>query len=232
LRLLQEENGRLAHLTLDKMMLQDIALKKVVKPSWRRPAASYLCGTCRVSQRRACSVARAAVSTFRYESLRDPTTAHAGDRASEGSLWLPQDPGAVETGRLESRQEAGVSVLPGRRSGAAAQAWASSAQRIGGRANQPTAANQVWSMSAIEAYYEQVERGYPPYHRRMMTKILVYGYCAGVFSSRRLRKRLQEDLAFRVLAAGNEPGFRTISSQDPSGGAARKIANACCTACP
>src|ERR1035438_1835749 len=66
-------------------------------------------------------------------------------------------------------------------------------------------------LSAIEAYYEQEERGYPPYHPRMMSKILVYGYCVGVFSSRRLRKRLQEDVAFRVLAAGNEPDFRTIS---------------------
>jgi len=66
-------------------------------------------------------------------------------------------------------------------------------------------------LSAIEAYYEREERGYPPYHPRMMTKILVYGYCVGVFSSRRLRKRLQEDVAFRVLAAGNEPDFRTIS---------------------
>ena len=33
----------------------------------------------------------------------------------------------------------------------------------------------------------------------------------GVFSSRKLEKRLQEDVAFRVLAAGNEPDFRTIS---------------------
>jgi transposase len=66
-------------------------------------------------------------------------------------------------------------------------------------------------LSAIEAGYEQEERGYPPYHPRMMTKILVYGYCVGVFSSRRLHKRLQEDVAFRVLAAGNEPDFRTIS---------------------
>jgi transposase len=66
-------------------------------------------------------------------------------------------------------------------------------------------------LSGIEAYYEQEERGYPPYHPRMMTKILVYGYCVGVFSSRRLGKRLQEDVAFRMLAAGNEPDFRTIS---------------------
>jgi len=66
-------------------------------------------------------------------------------------------------------------------------------------------------LSAIEAHYEQEERGYPPYHPRMMTKVLVYGYCVGVFSSRRLEKRLQEDVAFRVLAAGNQPDFRTLS---------------------
>jgi transposase len=66
-------------------------------------------------------------------------------------------------------------------------------------------------LSAIESYYEQEERGYPPYHPRMMIKILVYGYCVGVFSSRKLQKRLQEDVAFRILAAGNEPDFRTIS---------------------
>ena len=66
-------------------------------------------------------------------------------------------------------------------------------------------------LSAIESYYEKEERGYPPYHPRMMTKLLVYGYCVGVFSSRKLAKRLVEDVAFRVLAAGNEPDFRTIS---------------------
>jgi transposase len=66
-------------------------------------------------------------------------------------------------------------------------------------------------LNTIEGYYEQEERGYPPYHPRMMTKILVYGYCVGVFSSRKLEKRLQEDVGFRVLAAGNEPDFRTIS---------------------
>jgi transposase len=66
-------------------------------------------------------------------------------------------------------------------------------------------------LSAIESYYEREERGYPPYHPRMMTKVLVYGYCVGVFSSRRLEKRLIEDIAFRVLAAANEPDFRTLS---------------------
>jgi transposase len=66
-------------------------------------------------------------------------------------------------------------------------------------------------LSAIEAYYEREERGYPPYHPRMMTKILVYGYCVGVFSSRKLAQRLHEDIGFRVLAAGNTPDFRTLS---------------------
>src|SRR5260370_34903355 len=65
--------------------------------------------------------------------------------------------------------------------------------------------------SAIEGLYEEEDRGQPPYPPRMMAKILVYGYCVGVFSSRRIQKRLAEDVAFRVLAAGNQPDFRTIS---------------------
>lgn len=66
-------------------------------------------------------------------------------------------------------------------------------------------------LSAMDAVYGDEQRGQPPYHPRMMTKVLVYGYCVGVFSSRRLEKRLLEDIAFRVLAAGNQPDFRTIS---------------------
>jgi transposase len=66
-------------------------------------------------------------------------------------------------------------------------------------------------LSAIESVYEQEERGQPPYHPVMMTKVLIYGYCVGVYSSRQMQKRLVEDVAFRVLAAGNQPDFRTIS---------------------
>ncbi len=66
-------------------------------------------------------------------------------------------------------------------------------------------------LSVIESVYEEEDRGQPPYHPRMMAKILVYGYCVGVYSSRRIQKRLVEDVAFRVLAAGNQPDFRTIS---------------------
>jgi transposase len=65
-------------------------------------------------------------------------------------------------------------------------------------------------LSAITSVYEQDERGYPPYHPVMMTKLLVYAYCVGVFSSRKIYRRLVEDVAFRVLAAGNVPDYRTI----------------------
>jgi transposase len=65
-------------------------------------------------------------------------------------------------------------------------------------------------LSAITTVYEE-ERGYPPYHPVMLTKVLVYAYCVGVFSSRKIQRRLAEDVAFRVLAAGNAPDFRTIA---------------------
>ena len=66
-------------------------------------------------------------------------------------------------------------------------------------------------LSAITKVYEDEERGYPPYHPVMLTKVLVYAYCVGVFSSRKIQRRLVEDVAFRVLAAGNAPDFRTIA---------------------
>ena len=66
-------------------------------------------------------------------------------------------------------------------------------------------------LSEITERYERESRGGPPYHPRMMVKVLLYGYCVGVSSSRRIAQRLHEDIAFRVLAANNTPDFRTIS---------------------
>lgn len=66
-------------------------------------------------------------------------------------------------------------------------------------------------LSVMDAVYGTEKRGQPPYDPVMMTKVLVYGYCIGVFSSRRIERRLVEDIAFRVLAAENQPNFRTIS---------------------
>lgn len=66
-------------------------------------------------------------------------------------------------------------------------------------------------LRAIEEVYEKEERGYPPYHPGMMTKVLFYAYGTGVYSSRRIAKKMEEDVAFRILGAGNFPDFRTIS---------------------
>jgi transposase len=66
-------------------------------------------------------------------------------------------------------------------------------------------------LSEIFDYYEKEERGQPPYHPRMMVKVLLYAYCKGVRSSRKIAQHLEEDVAFRVLAANNQPDFRTIS---------------------
>ena len=43
-----------------------------------------------------------------------------------------------------------------------------------------------------------------------MVKVLIYAYATGVFSSRGVAKKLEEDVAFRVLAAGNFPQHRTV----------------------
>ena len=69
--------------------------------------------------------------------------------------------------------------------------------------------NQL-DLRTIEESYEKELRGQPPFHPRMMVKVLVYAYCSGVFSSRRIERRVQEDVAFRILAANNMPDFRTI----------------------
>ena len=69
-------------------------------------------------------------------------------------------------------------------------------------------------LSVIMARYEGEERGGPPYHPRMLVKVLLYGYCIGVASSRRIARRLHEDIAFRALAANNMPDFRTIPFAD------------------
>lgn len=66
-------------------------------------------------------------------------------------------------------------------------------------------------LSCITSVYEDEHRGYPPYHPLMLTKILLYAYCIGVPSSRKIDRRCEEDIGFRILAANNQPDFRTIS---------------------
>jgi len=61
------------------------------------------------------------------------------------------------------------------------------------------------------AYYERDHRGAPPHHPAMMVGLLVYAYCVGVPSSRKIERKTYEDVAFRVLAAGNHPDHTRIS---------------------
>lgn len=66
-------------------------------------------------------------------------------------------------------------------------------------------------LSEILDCYGGPARGTVPYDPKMLTAVLIYGYCIGVFSSRRIARKLEEDVAFRVLAANQCPDYRTIS---------------------
>lgn len=59
---------------------------------------------------------------------------------------------------------------------------------------------------------EKDARGNRPYEPKMMVALLLYGYCTGVFSSRKLESATWNDVAFRVLAGGHQPHFTTINS--------------------
>lgn len=61
----------------------------------------------------------------------------------------------------------------------------------------------------LDAY--QDERGYPPYDPRMMTALLLYGYCRGIYSSRRVAQACERDTGFMAVTALQYPDFRTIS---------------------
>ncbi len=54
-------------------------------------------------------------------------------------------------------------------------------------------------------------RGERPYAPGMMTALLLYGYCVGEYSSRRIARSTYEDVAFRVIAGGEHPHFTTIN---------------------
>ena len=66
-------------------------------------------------------------------------------------------------------------------------------------------------LSGILKTYGGETRGNTPYDPRMMTGLVLYGYCIGVFSSRRIACHTEEDVGFRVLTGDQQPDFRTIS---------------------
>ena len=66
------------------------------------------------------------------------------------------------------------------------------------------------NLSAFHVRYAGGGSRNQPFHPAMMVKVLVYAYATGVFSSRKIAKKLHEDVAFRVLGAANFPAHRTI----------------------
>lgn len=66
-------------------------------------------------------------------------------------------------------------------------------------------------LAGFYARYRTDGWGAPAYHPVMMVKVLLYGYSSGVTSSRRLSALLEVDVAFRYLAANNQPDHRTLA---------------------
>jgi transposase len=72
---------------------------------------------------------------------------------------------------------------------------------------------ETLDLSAIYAVYEAGDgRGLAAYDPRMMARVLLYGYCRGVASSRRIERATYEDVAFRYLAADQHPDHDTIAT--------------------
>jgi transposase len=66
-------------------------------------------------------------------------------------------------------------------------------------------------LSAMYAYYERETRGAPPFDVAMMATLLLYSYCVGVFSSRKIAAACERNLAFLAIVGRQRPDFRTIS---------------------
>ncbi len=68
-------------------------------------------------------------------------------------------------------------------------------------------------LSKIYGFYGRRDgRGKAAYHPVMMVRLLLYGYCVGVLSSRRIERATYEDVAFRYLAADQHPDHDTIAA--------------------
>ena len=61
------------------------------------------------------------------------------------------------------------------------------------------------------APYEEETRGAPPFDPAMMVCLLLYAYCVGVFSSRKMALACERNLAFLAIVGQERPDFRTIS---------------------
>ncbi len=65
-------------------------------------------------------------------------------------------------------------------------------------------------LSEFYAAYRSDGWGAAAYEPSMMVALLLYAYCRGIRSSRKIARALEEDVGFRVVAANQQPDFRTI----------------------
>lgn len=70
--------------------------------------------------------------------------------------------------------------------------------------------DETLDLSGVYASYTE-RRGYPPFDPKLMVKLLIYGYSTGRRSSRGIEKRCVDDVAFRYLAGGARPDYRSIA---------------------
>ena len=66
-------------------------------------------------------------------------------------------------------------------------------------------------LSAIYGSYDGTQGGNPAYDPGMMTTLLIYAYCVGVVSSRKIERATYESIPFRVLTADQHPDHDTIA---------------------
>jgi transposase len=66
-------------------------------------------------------------------------------------------------------------------------------------------------LTKIHATYQDETRGAPPFDPAMMTCLLLYAYCVGLFSSRKIAQACERNLAFLAIVGPDRPDFRTIS---------------------
>jgi transposase len=66
-------------------------------------------------------------------------------------------------------------------------------------------------LDAFYASYEVETRGQPPFDPTMLVCLLLYSYCVGVYSSRKIAKACERNLAFLAIVGDDRPDFRTIS---------------------
>lgn len=65
-------------------------------------------------------------------------------------------------------------------------------------------------LSQILDQYSE-ERGYPPYHPTMMTALLLYSYCQGIYSSRRIARACKQRVDYLALTGMQKPDHRTVN---------------------